>query len=369
MNEREFKIEAPPVPEHFIEARERALGLIQCGEAYATRRRRSLLRETVLVVIAALLLTMGAAAAVNSFGILNFLNWSSMSMPKGAEETFVTDLGKVEGELYTASVEEAYFDGINFMLVVCYDVKNPQDALFVNELKGYWCDDEGFYRVGQVWELGGPEDPWQTLSEYEDQHGGTRARISAIEPSMFIDAASWGSSGYAFHQADGSLIHVLQGTLDQPAKGPVTISIRSGAVPAGTERLTEYEGMSVTLRASETAWQAEYVPEAEGEGWKIESLRITAGRMLMQAEIEYFCRQGLMGEHDYGNIVIMDADGNEIPMPGGGGGETTLLPDGSFRSKESLTLLTPDGRPDVLWLYLERDGALTLGPIECRLAE
>ena len=365
MNEREFSIEAPPVPEHFIDARERALVLIQRGEA----QRRGFPRAAVLAIIAALLLTMGAAAAVNRFGILDFLDWSRMSAPEGAEDAFVTDLGGTEGELYTASVEEAYFDGVNFMLIVRYEVKNPQDALFVNSLSGYWRDDEGFYRVGMICELQGPEDPWQTLSEYEDAHGGTRARISAIEPSMFIDGESWGGSGYAFHQPDGSLIHVLQGAFDQPKENPITMSVRCGAVPAGTEKPTEYEEIAVALRPSETVWQVEYVPEAEGEGWKVESLRITAGKMLMRAEGVYSCQPGVLPEHDYGTIVIKDAGGNDIPVPGGGGGEITPLPDGSVRVKWSMTLLTTDGCPDTLHLYLGRDGELPLGPIECRLAE
>lgn len=369
MNERRMIIEAPPVPEHFIEAREQTLNLIQRGEFYGTAQRRSLPRTAVLAAIAVLLLTVGAAAAVNRFGILDFLKWSHMSIPEGAEETFMTDLGKAEGELYTASVEEAYFDGVNFMLIVRYEVKDPQEMLFVNELQGLWRDDEGFYSVHRIWELGGPEDPWQSLSDYEDEHGGTRARISAIQPEIFMDGESWGGSGSGFHQPDGSLISVLQGTFDQPAESPAAIVIRCGAVPVGTEKPTEYEEISVTLEPSETVWQAEYAPQETGEGWQIESLRITAGRMLMQAEIEYFCEAGLTSEHDYGTIVIRDADGKDIPVPGGGGGEITVLPDGSFRSKWSMTLLSPDGQPDTLMLYLERDGALPLGPIECRLAE
>lgn len=366
MKEREFSIEAPPVPEHFIEARERTLRLIQCGVSYGAAPRRSFPLAAALAVIAMLLLTVGAAAAVNRFGILDFLVQSHMTAPEGAEETFVTDLGKVEGELYTASVEEAYFDGVNFVLIVRYEVKNPQEMLFVNELQGLWRDDEGFYSVHRIWELGGPEDPWQSLSDYEDEHGGTRARISAVHPDVVIDGESWGGGGSSFHQPDGSLIHVLQGTLDQPMEGPMTIAVRCGAVPAGTEKPMEYEEISVTLEPSQTVWQAEYAPQETGEGWQIESLRIMAGRMLMWAEIEYVCEAGITSEHDYGNIVIRDADGTEIPVLDGGG-EITLLPEGGFRNKWSMTLLTPDGQPDALMLYLERDGRLPLGPIECRL--
>jgi len=369
MNERDFRIEAPPVPEHFIEARERALHLIQCGTAYGAKPKRSFPRAAVPAVIAMLLLAASAAAAAARFGILDFLSWSHMTAPEGAQETFVTDLGKVEGDLYAASVEEAYFDGVNFVLIMRYEVKDPQEMLFVNELQGLWRDDEGFYSVHRIWELGGPEDPWQSISEYEDEHGGTRARISAIHPEIIIDGESWGGAGDGFHQPDGSLISVLQGTFDQPTEGPVQLAIRCGAVPAGTEKPTEYDEITITLKPSETVWQAEYMPASQGEGWAVESLKITAGRMLMQAEVEYSCEAGVLAERDFGSIAFRAADGSDIPVPGGGGGEINVLPDGGVRAKWSVTLLTTDGQPDVLKLYLERDGALPLGPIECRLTE
>lgn len=370
MNERNFRIEVPPVPEHFIETRERTLNLIRRGETQGTDSRRGVSRAAILAVAAVLLLTAGAAAAVNRFGIPDFLHWSHLSMPEGAQETFRTDLGKTENELYSASVDEAYFDGSCFMLVVRYELKNPQDALFVNSLSGYWRDDDGFFRIGMTCELQGPEDPWQTLNEYEDAVGGTRMRISAVDPQIILDdGISWGSASTMLQQPDGSLIYVLQGMISQPVEENVSMSVRSGAVLQGTEKPTEFEEIPITLRPSETAWEAEYVPGSEGEGWAIESLRITSGKMLMRTEIRFTCAPGtLESDMDYWNIAIKDADGNDIPLMDGGG-ETQALSDGSMRCLLQASMLSPDGKPDALLLYLERDGELPLGPIECRMTE
>lgn len=370
MNERNFHIEAPPVPEHFIETRERTLNLIQSGESYGAVPRRSIPRTAVLAVIAVLLLTAGAAAAVNSFGILDFLNWNKMPAPSGAEEAIRSALGSAEGEFYIASVDEVYFDGSSFMVVVRYELKNPQNTLFVNSLSGYWRDDEGFYRVGMTSEFQGPEDPWQTLNEYEDAIGGTRMRISAVDPQIILDdSISWGSASTMLQQPDESLIYVLQGMISQPIEETISVSIRCSAVPYGTEKPTEFEEIPITLTPSETVWQAEYIPDSEGEGWTVEGVRITSGRMLMRTEIGFVCAPGtLKSDMDYWNIVMEDTNGNKIPLMDGGG-ETEALSDGSMRCLLQASMLSPDGKLDVLMLYLERDGELPLGPIECRLAE
>ena len=44
-----------------------------------------------------------------------------------------------------------------------------------------------------------------------------------------------------------------------------------------------------------------------------------------------------------------------------------MLPDGSFRCLLQASMLSLEGCPEVLNLYLERDGELPLGSIEFRL--
>jgi len=370
MNERNFRFEAPPVPEHFIEARERTLNLIQCGEDYGAAPRRCLSRAAVLTAIAVLLLTVGAAAAVKKYGILDFLNEHKMNVSEGVQETFQTDLGSTGNDLYTASVDEAYFDGNSFMFVVRYEVNDPQETLFVKSISGNWDDDNGIYRRLMVWEIGSPDDPWQTLSEYENQRGSTRMQLAAVDPEIVAeDDVSWGCSTSSFLQPDGSLIHVIQGMISQPVDGEISVSVRCGAIDAAEEKPSGYEAIPITLTPSETVWQAECIPQSQGEGWSVESLRITSGRMLMWAEIEIICASGtLESDMDYWNIAVKDADGKEIPLMDGGG-ETAALPDGGYRCRLQASMLSPEGQPDALWLYLERDGVPPLGPIECRLTK
>ena len=368
MNDRDFQMDTPAVPEHFINARERTFEQIQKGEACTAPFHR-LLRSAILAVALLLLLASGAAATVNRFGIIDFLNWNKTPAPSGADGVIRSDMGTTEGELYSASVEEAYFDGISFMLTVRYAVKDPQNALFVNALSGYWHDDEDFYRVGMTCELQGPEDPWQTLNEYEDATGGTRMRISAIDPAIVMEDVSWGGASTMLQQPDGSLLYVLQGILSQPMEGTASVSVRCGAIPAGTENPTVFDEIQIALKPSETAWQARYVPASDCEGWSIEGIRIASGRILMRVEIAFLCEPGtLTSGMDYWNLAIKDTNGNRIPLMDGGG-ETTAFPDGSFRCKLLASMLTPDGCPDALYLYLERDAVPPLGPIECRLAE
>lgn len=369
MNNPEFRIEAPPVPQHFIETRERTLERIQRGEALGASPRR-LTRSVVLAIVLALMLATGAAAAANHFGILEFLNWNHMPTPAGADGAIRSSMSTVDGELYTASAEESYFDGRNFMLTVQYELKNPQDALFVNNLSGYWRDDEGFYRVGMTCEISGPEDPWQTINEYEDATGGTRTRVSAIDPAIVLeDDLSWGSAVSMFHQPDGSLLYVLQGMLNQPEEGPLAVTIRCGVVTAVTEKPTGFEEISVVLEPSETAWTAQYVPEAAGDGWTVEHMSVASGRLLAQAEIEFTCAPGtLTGNALYWDIEVRDESDAVIAMMDGMG-ETEKLPDGGIRCLGNMSLLFTDGRPDTLKLYLRRDDAPMLGPIECRLTD
>ena len=96
MNNRNLHIDAPPVPEHFLEARERTLELIQKGEAWGAPSRGLKRSAALAIVFSLLLLAAGAAGAGNHFGIVEFLSWNRLPAPADAGEAILSGLGRTE---------------------------------------------------------------------------------------------------------------------------------------------------------------------------------------------------------------------------------------------------------------------------------
>ncbi len=93
------------------------------------------IRRTVCLAIAAILLLTGAGIAATRLGIFDFFAAGITPLP-GAEDLVETNLGNVENELATLTVEEALFDGRGALVKLRLAPKNENQVLFNAFMQG-----------------------------------------------------------------------------------------------------------------------------------------------------------------------------------------------------------------------------------------
>ena len=324
----------------------------------------------VAAVIAVVLVT-GAAFAASQLGIFKFyMNRADPILPlDGVEEMAVTNLGSVENDLVTVTVEEALYDGQGALVQIRYTPKDPENYVLLSD--GLDFEKEGDHYISRTYYEDGSE-----LIQMSGRIDGRKDIICGKNITLTDDAGGeiWIGSWDGETQEDGSIVIWGSGLSDQPLSENVTLNVKPGTLICGewnddlgsreTERV-EIEELSVPMPTPEPERHVRYEPvdNGEGERFKVLSAEVSYTKLCAYLSVDYSYEQQddeLMGI----TFRVYGADGEPITLGTGSGSV------GDDIEHWSLEMQSFDEIPESLWFEAKVIGEdVTLGRVECRMVE
>lgn len=391
------------------------------------REERTIVKKKISVsfVLAAVLIIVSvtALAVSNSSLFRNMVNSAAPIIPlEGAEEMIKTNLGSVENELVTLSVEEAVYDGQSVMTLVRITPKDIEKYAMLNaflqgtpdesyrteirsvkvpegtqemELDGAICEiineeDEKVLKINGsaveipedlkiAEEMGYPVYVENGIMYYADQFDfaviGRKDGRSTIDYWVYMsitdkdgkDIASFGEGhdgSYAMNaeeQPDGSVLVWCDQNTFASLSDTVGIKIKSSIVANG--EAMDLDDLCFNLSKSDAASRISLIPEVGKLGEKVEihSAEISFTKLRGNLTVEYSYVPTV--ENDMGiSMHLYDADGNRIIV---GSGQTRAI--GNNRYCEQVEVQALDHVPETLILEAKAIDGEVLGRCVCRV--
>jgi len=346
----DFKKAVPPVPEHFLNAREQALLRIRQEEIPMKKPVKLSAALAAVLLIASL--AMGALAAANPFGILDFLRSEGVTPLDGAGDAIQTGLGSVKGDNYSAEIEEAYFDGSMFAITVHYTAADPETTALADMLGQYWGEEHFVTDF----------DTLQTV------HRDGKEILTALIPDLRIDGKSYDTSIDVVYLPDESLIYMLEGMLHDAIDRDLDCTISVGTAPFAPRTSFTLEEIRCTLDVTPLTRRAALIPENNDEARAVESAVLLLGKLQTQLDVTFTCAPGNGSGDPDGDLILLKTDGTELHGYGGSSGEITTLEDGSSRCRWVLSLPAMETLPERLVVKIQAPGSDEwLTPVYCQV--
>lgn len=351
MKQADLRKAVPPVPEHFLNAREQTLLRIQQEEIPMKKPVKFSAALAAILIIASL--AMGALAAANPFGILDFLSSDGIQPLDGAGDAIQTGLGSASTELYTAAIEEAYFDGSMFAITVHYTAADPKNTALIDMIGAYW----------------GAEHFVTDSDTLETVHRDGKELITALIPDLRVSDVSYDTSIDVVYLPDESLIYMIEGMMHTAFDDALDCTITVGSAPFAPTALHTTQRIDCTLSVTPLARRATLLPENNDEARAIESAVLLLGKLQTQLDVTFTCAPG-DGEGDpSGNLVVLKTDGTELHGYGGSSGEITTLPDGAYSCRWILSLPAMEALPERLVFKILAPGSSEwFTPVYCQVS-
>lgn len=395
------------------------------------RREKKMKKKiSVGILVAAVLLALSAAAvAVDQWGLFRSLTRSAMPIVplEGAEDLVETDLGSVENEWATVTVEKAVYDGQGVNVLARVTPKRPEEYALFNS----WMMDRGdMYDV--IWE---PDEVATGTQESNIIEGGVRIvneggvqafyeagvevpipegreaamaagcmifrengklyytyqdairvkgrkdgkRVVGFDASLGLtsndpaqDALFDGMGGDAEEQPDGSVLVWFDGIAERPLPEEIELKLTVWIWPNGEEDPSGevLDTIVFPLRKSEPERTARYVPEGDGmigDHVKVREVNVSFTKVRAYLTVDYDYEEQpdeVMGVW----LHPYDAEGDPIHTGSGscyGPDEGEKL--GFYRQQDEMQSF--DAIPDVIVLEAKVIDGDPLGRCVCRLAE
>ena len=324
----------------------------------------------VAAVLAALLAT-GAAFAASQLGIFKFYtNRADPILPlNGAEEMAVTNLGSVENDLVTMTVEEALYDGQGALVQIRYTPKDPENYALLSD--GLDIEKEGDHFISRTYYEDG-----SMLVQMSGRRDGRKDIVCGKNITITDEQGGeiWIGSWDGELQEDGSIVIWGSGLAEQPLSGNATLNVKPSTIVCGewieeqksreTERV-EIDPLTVPMPTPEPERHVRYAPVdgGESERFKVLSAEVSYTKLCAYLDVEYSYEQAedeLMGI----TFRVYGADGEPITL---GSGSGSL---GGDTEHWSLEMQSFDEIPESLWFEAKVIGEdVTLGRVECRMVE
>lgn len=385
-------------------------------------------KSSLMLVAAALVVALlaGAGIAASELGVFRPLTDSAAPiLPlEGAEELVGTNLGSVENDLATMTVEQAVFDGQGALVQLRIAPKDASKYVMFNAiLQDARTDlfetasmpvqvanarqsqetDRGTMEIinkngdvqllldGEALEVpaskeaaleqGLPiyvQDGVAYYADYEEfQVLGSKDGRELMDYWPSVQAAGESPDAEALglenllntmdaeSQPDGSVIVWISGFADQPMDvDALEITCRGKVSLNGEEHALD--GLTLSLPKNEEERKAviEPVGDGKGERFQILSGSISLTKVRAYLDVDYRYEQAASGEEMGITFRIYDADGNRITTGSGSCDEK----DEVFH--EMCEMQSFDEIPETIWLEAKVIGEdVTLGRVECRLVE
>lgn len=235
---------------------------------HTQRKSRNTARTLLIAAMITILLAGTAFAVGRVFGIFELMTLRPLD---GAEEIIHTNVGQVQGEYGTVTIEEAAYSGRGLSLLVHTQARD-----------GYSYQFPGLTELNTEFMYTG----WFSDKSIETLDGGTY---------------------YMSYTVAGEQPDILEGT------------IAASIVREENERVTVMEELRVPFRlARASAGSAKLVPLNEGEQWQLLSAELTFGELFATFEVRYLCAVNEIDDMGV-DIYVLDADGNLLEDSGARG--------------------------------------------------
>ena len=356
-------------------------------------KRRYKFSTMLAAALIAALLIVGAGFAAGQLGIFKILN--RIEPLEGAEEMVAVNLGSVENELVTMSVEEAVYDGYGAILKLHITPKDTEKyAMFASMLQDspediYNIEDvpvevgEGETQIvtdkGEIIEI--PTYEKDGVLYYADQYemrilGRKDGREMIYYWPSITEADGEPNQGDGWvtgrffdsmdaeEQPDGSVIVWCASTGAETAR-PDRLDVSVSAKISLDDEAVPLESLNVTLvkTEAERTVTLEPVGDGQGEGFKILSGEVNFTRMKAYFKLDYVDQSDAM----YGtSIRLFDAQGNEI-FTGSGWSRETGIEDGKPVNHAVLEMQSLEEIPESIWVEVKAIDGNPLGRVECRV--
>jgi len=200
-----------PVPKHLADGVDRILSSLD------DREERPIVKKKISVsfVLAAVLIiaSMAALAAGNLNLFRDMVNMANPILPlEGAEEMIETDLGSVENEYVTVTVEEAIYDGQSVMTLVHITPKDTEKYAMLNAFLQE--TPEKIYNTetrpvkapegGSSWEMDGNQ------YEFVNENGVVSFKVNGEETELPADLKTAEDMGLPMYLENGDLYYADQ---------------------------------------------------------------------------------------------------------------------------------------------------------------
>lgn len=391
MNKHEWQKAFGETPESF---RDQLRSTLNDLEDKNMKKRYKISTMLAAALIAALLIV-GAGLASGKLGVFKILN--RIEPLDGAEEMVAVNLGSVENDLVTLSVEEAVYDGYGAILKLRIAPKDTEKhALYAAMLQDA---PEDIYNVESVPVEVGNGEVFITTDEgevieiptyekdgklyYEDQYefrvlgrkDGRKMinywpRISESDGRTFQDE-EWGTGTFfdtmdAEEQPDGSVIVWCEATGAENARpDQMDISVSARITLDGEEVPIESIPVRLVNAEQERTVTLEPVGDGQGEGFKILSGEISFTRLKAYFKLDYVDQSNVI----YGTSVrLYDAEDNEIYT--GSGWTREIGRDAENPINHAvMEMQSLEEIPESIWVEIKAIDDKPLGRVECRVVD
>lgn len=294
-------------------------------------------KKVPVLLIAALILALlaGAAIAVNQLNLLKNLYFDQPPMEDSA--AILTDLeAETSGDMVSALVEEALFDGKGLFLSVRYRLKDTQHFYF----------GESFASIGS------------------EQSKPDATPLYPWPPTVTVSEAEAPLSGDWWIEADGSMLYYANALLDVP-ENTQTIHVKIQNQLGGELNMEDID-LALNVSTGLNHARLQPVDNAGCERFAIASAELTLNPVLSYLDVEYSYQQADTGEEMGIVLWVYDANGEKIEEVNLSSVLGKPLENGNFNSIIGLPYFKE--LPETLYLEAKVIGdTATLGRIECKV--